>query len=188
MTKIPSSASAASGCMYFDELAGMAKKGCRECQKLSDTQGRQHPAELPVGAIETIPECVCLPRRQTRSEYLQDETGNRRFWPVPCDGAIDARLSPPTATSCGRGASALRWWSSLVPGRCAARSVRSGGPQTGASRTRGCPEFSNGHAIPTAWSLASTVARIRGVAVAAVTGRDHIRGSGAHYRRRRRIA
>jgi putative DNA primase/helicase len=72
----------------FDELAGMAKKDVesvknfltRKVDNIRPSYGRRN---------RDYPRRCVFAATTNASEYLQDETGNRRFWPVPCDGAID---------------------------------------------------------------------------------------------------
>jgi len=104
---------------------------------------------------------VCVCRDDKRERVPPGRDRESKIWPVPCDGAIDREAITADRDQLWAEALALydggvRWYpDAALRALCA--------PEAADRRIedRGCPEFSNGHAIPTAWSLASTVARIR---------------------------
>ena len=72
----------------FDELAGMSKHDVesvknfltRKVDNIRPSYGRRN---------RDYPRRCVFAATTNAFEYLQDETGNRRFWPVACDGDID---------------------------------------------------------------------------------------------------
>jgi hypothetical protein len=71
-------------CLILDELAGLSKVEHTELKTALSTE-RDTYRRAYRRDTETFPRMFVIAGTTNESVYLSDPTGNRRYWPVPCD-------------------------------------------------------------------------------------------------------
>jgi hypothetical protein len=117
---------------WIIELAELSSMTRSEVERVKNFMGMEVDSFRPPYGRNTIdvPRQCVYAGSTNRDDYLLDQTGNRRFWPVHCAGAFDLQHLRADGHAVGGSNAAIQGQGNLVAHRRGAGTIRSGGSPT----------------------------------------------------------